>query len=1254
MKKIIMRKACFLALAAAAGLAAISCNGGGDILFFLSAYEVKALSNRVTADPVSAIEDAPVVIYSIGGTPTVKYIGPDGQEHTVTVKPEGETDSPAVLALFGITSGGATAKKYSFRMPKASVTVNVSSRQEGDAGASGFLTRFTLLADEDGQSAELYDDPSPSPDVHGPLMIDTEGILMAKLEFASDASLSYSVDSETEYEQVPFDGIIMLTVPEAGEQRTVRVRGRGAEDSVLLYTYIFKKGSSADYVKSGDNSLQELRLAVGDEDLVIAPEFSPSVTAYTASAGDVDAVLVYAKRNHSMATLSLNGSGFRNNTWKLSSLNVGTNEISVLVKAENGDERAYVITITRGTSGSYSLSSLVIDEYPAFVPDMTVTGTGIVYDLKAADGYSPIPAASSLVKMTPVLADKSAQLFMKEPGASSFTEITSGLKKRIYLSESGANVVEFEVRAPGGETGSSYSVTVYRTDGGGGPEIPGGEDGSGTNNGGCGTGNAGLAALAVTYNIGSANSPFAGAPAWVTGDYDLRPYPAPNEADSVRILATPADSSATIMIDGNPIIYGLSARVELSGYGAEYDMIVVGITSGGVTNSYKVYVTRAARNDATIKSLSIKDQFLDQPFVSATTDYTMTVEAGVTGVRTEFLTNDASATFTLTGATWNETEACAYTTIRGSGPDHVTTVTITVKAQDKVTTKVYTLAIMRLTNSDATLKEVSVDSGKIEAPDFDRGNPAVSYNGGQQIAGNRRSVSVNAKAYYESSMIKMAPYTGSSIPDDQYFSEVAARYGYSWTLVNDGDTPNKLAIRCIAESGAKIDYTLTIYREVLKSDEKGILSIKAYITGSGNMAVYDTYTRVYPFAVSDITEYSLYTTAANYSVGLSVVTKDTKAHYSGSGPYNISGYNISTGAWDKTTLANNIKITVTAEDGTVKDYFIKSVVYTPFDRVPIAKGGAVSFVGTEEIHVFDAPTHGSDNTTSLDFLGYSSYIQKTDYVPVAGSGTGLLLVGGGGDGGAKQSRAQGGDGGGGGAGGGVLGTPPYMTASQDIIISSYTDQSTGAVTYNTATFDTSGLIINGFKLADEVVNGKVSVVVGGGGSRAASGSFAKGGGDTVFGKYKALGGDGGVNGSESEDDDGKGGAKAASASGRNKGGRPGLWVFVFDMNVGGGGGASSVDDGKNSTEDYLDSYGGNGGYWVNSSITGTKLGYGLGGMGGTSTHREASYDKLDGDGGNKNLVINDEVIFPEVTRSKYNETATKAGGGTAIVRFKWF
>lgn len=108
--------------------------------------------------------------------------------------------------------------------------------------------------------------------------------------------------------------------------------------------------AETDTAKSGDNSLSSVTISPG----TLSPAFKGSVTEYTAEVGSsVNEITVNPVTSNSKATVvSVSGN---------KDLKEGKNIIEILVKAENGNEATYRITVTKGTTVQTSSENPVSD-----------------------------------------------------------------------------------------------------------------------------------------------------------------------------------------------------------------------------------------------------------------------------------------------------------------------------------------------------------------------------------------------------------------------------------------------------------------------------------------------------------------------------------------------------------------------------------------------------------------------------------------------------------------------------------------------------------------------------------------------------------------------------------------------------------------------------------------------------------------------------------------------------------------------------
>lgn len=103
----------------------------------------------------------------------------------------------------------------------------------------------------------------------------------------------------------------------------------------------------AEAKKSSNSKLAKLEIVEG----TISPEFSSDITEYTISLpNEIEKLSIAASPDHSKATFSINGN---------ETLNVGENNIEIVVKAEDGSETTYKILATRADK-DLSLAALSI------------------------------------------------------------------------------------------------------------------------------------------------------------------------------------------------------------------------------------------------------------------------------------------------------------------------------------------------------------------------------------------------------------------------------------------------------------------------------------------------------------------------------------------------------------------------------------------------------------------------------------------------------------------------------------------------------------------------------------------------------------------------------------------------------------------------------------------------------------------------------------------------------------------------------
>ena len=127
----------------------------------------------------------------------------------------------------------------------------------------------------------------------------------------------------------------------------------------------------------------------------------------------------------------------------------------------------------------------------------------------------------------------------------------------------------------------------------------------------------------------------------------------------------------------------------------------------GVVTTYAIAVTRAAQPgiDATLGALSIDGVDLAPTFAAATSVYAATVASDVSHVTMNIETSDADATVEVSAADSERATAGRQVLLGALGPDgsaSVTSVEITVTAEDGVASRTYTVNVTRTADTTAT------------------------------------------------------------------------------------------------------------------------------------------------------------------------------------------------------------------------------------------------------------------------------------------------------------------------------------------------------------------------------------------------------------------------------------------------------------------------------------------------------------------------------------------------------------------------
>ena len=135
-------------------------------------------------------------------------------------------------------------------------------------------------------------------------------------------------------------------------------------------TLLFLTRAAPPKNSSSDNAnLSSLTVSAGS----LAPVFSTDVTSYTVNVGNqVSEITVTPTTAHPAASVTVNGKAVNSGSASDAiSIDVGNNTVLVKVRAENGNEKSYTLTVTREGSTNADLSGITLSNgsINGFAPD---------------------------------------------------------------------------------------------------------------------------------------------------------------------------------------------------------------------------------------------------------------------------------------------------------------------------------------------------------------------------------------------------------------------------------------------------------------------------------------------------------------------------------------------------------------------------------------------------------------------------------------------------------------------------------------------------------------------------------------------------------------------------------------------------------------------------------------------------------------------------------------------------------------------
>ncbi|MFY7899720.1 MAG: FG-GAP-like repeat-containing protein, partial [Chitinophagaceae bacterium] len=433
------------------------------------------------------------------------------------------------------------------------------------------------------------------------------------------------------------------------------------------------------FVPRTNANLSALAISAG----VLTPTFNTNTTEYTINvpsntttftvtptAADSNATIRVNFNNGSYTTLA-SGSTMVPNT-----LSLGQNTIEVRVTAEDGTTvKSYALFINKPASTDANLSALTI----------SVGTLSPVFDANTTTYSATVLSSTSVVTVTPTSNEPNATIRVNVNGAAYFATSNGSVSGGLVLNN-GTNTINVEVTAQDGTTKKIYTITVTKP-----------------------TDIADLIGLSITN--GTLSPTFSGG---IT-NYTIS---LPNTTSGIIIRPTALIFNSTIRynINGGTFVNinsGANSSVIPINTGTNTINIQVTAADGITVKTYTIIVTRALSSNANLSNITFSTGFLSAGSLSSNTSFTSLQQNNITSVTFTPTKSDAGATiqYRVVGGSYTSinsgTASAAIALALGSN-----IVEILVTAQDGITTKLYTVDIIRA-STDANLSNVTISAGSL-------------------------------------------------------------------------------------------------------------------------------------------------------------------------------------------------------------------------------------------------------------------------------------------------------------------------------------------------------------------------------------------------------------------------------------------------------------------------------------------------------------------------------------------------------------
>ncbi len=359
--------------------------------------------------------------------------------------------------------------------------------------------------------------------------------------------------------------IVVANYADNTDERTISVFRNGIAPPTTMATSLFFYSTlthSASLLWSRGNGSRRAVFMLEGNSGTPAPVVN---TAYTASATFGNGTQIGTSGWYCI----YNGT---NNTVTATNLKPGTT-YRVMVVEYNSNSGGYEQYLTETTQvNPINVTTLVSSD--ATLSSLTLSsGTLSPVFAAASETYTAtVGNAMTSITVTPTVNQVNATVQMRINGGA-YGSVTSGNESPSFSLNVGTNTIEVRVTAQDGMTNKTYTITVTRA----------------------GAANADLASLSITEGTLS--------PAFAAG---TTIYTAAITATSLKVMATVAQSDATITVNGSPVTSGnASGSIALSA-GLNTITVIITAQDGTTTKTYTLNITQEAVLPVSLISFTAK------------------------------------------------------------------------------------------------------------------------------------------------------------------------------------------------------------------------------------------------------------------------------------------------------------------------------------------------------------------------------------------------------------------------------------------------------------------------------------------------------------------------------------------------------------------------------------------------------------------------------------------------------------------------